>query len=270
VSSATAPSPAPAVRPFGLARADLLKLRKRRGLVITVFLMTIGIEVLIVGITAILHAANPDHHGPVGGVSNLADYTGALAFLGSVAAIVAGTSAGTGDLRAGVFRELVITGRSRLALFAARVGGGLAFLLPFVLVAYAIVAVPAAASSGDLVAPSGSQIVEAGLWIVAASSFYFALGLGLGSLLGSQGPTIGILLAFRFFVQEILASIHYLGWFRGAMPAAAFSNLVPHGLPHLREVDDFHMSAVASVVVLLLWTAAALGIGAWRTATRDV
>ncbi len=37
-----------------------------------------------------------------------------------------GIDAGAGDLSAGVFRDLVVTGRSRLALFASRVPAALA------------------------------------------------------------------------------------------------------------------------------------------------
>ncbi len=39
-------------------------------------------------------------------------------FFGPLAAILIGTEAGAGDISAGVFRDLVVTGRSRLALFA--------------------------------------------------------------------------------------------------------------------------------------------------------
>src|SRR5262249_37244224 len=113
-------APAPGARPYGLVHADWLKLRRRRGLVWTIAIMTVGAETLIYSVLAILHAANPDHHGPAGGTSNLAHGMFMLNLLGGVAATIAGANAGADDLTSGVFRELVVTGRSRLALFAAR------------------------------------------------------------------------------------------------------------------------------------------------------
>jgi hypothetical protein len=57
--------------------------------------------------------------------------------------VIIGAVAGAGDLEADVYRDLVVTGRSRLALYASRIPGGLAFLLPFVVTAYALAAVAA-------------------------------------------------------------------------------------------------------------------------------
>jgi hypothetical protein len=59
---------------------------------------------------------------------------------GAIAAAIVGATAGSGDHDAGVYRDLVITGRSRLALYVSRIPAGLAYLLPFTLGAYAILA----------------------------------------------------------------------------------------------------------------------------------
>ena len=126
--TAAAPT-VPGVRPFGLARADFPKLRKRRGLFWTTTVLIVGPQVIAYGILAILHAANPGHHGPAGGIENLGHGLSVLVLVGSIGAIIAGASAGADDLSSGVFRELVVTGRSRLALFGARIPGGLAFVL---------------------------------------------------------------------------------------------------------------------------------------------
>ena len=62
-------------------------------------------------------------------------------FFGPLAAILIGVEAGTGDASAGVFRDLVVTGRSRLALFASRVPAALALCwLVITGVAYAMLA----------------------------------------------------------------------------------------------------------------------------------
>jgi hypothetical protein len=269
VTAAAAPAP-PRVRPFGPARADFLKLRKRRGLFWTTGALVVGPMIIAYGILLILHAANPDHHGPAGGIENLGHGISVLVLVGSIGAIIAGANAGADDLSSGVFRDLVVTGRSRLALFAARIPGGLAFVLSFVGVAYAIAAVVSVGASGELPAPSLTLVVESGLWVFAELAFYFVLGLGLASLLGSKAYTIGILLAWRTAVSHILVSISALGVYRDMFPDVAFVRLAPSGIEdNVRDIPRLHISLVAAVTVLLLWVAIATALGAWRTATRD-
>jgi hypothetical protein len=257
-------------RPYSLAHADWLKLWKRRGLFWTIFGMTIGAETIAFSVLAILHAANPAHHGPAGGIDNLAHGMFILNLLGAVAATIVGASAGSGDLSAGVFRELVVTGRSRLALFAARIPGGLAFLLPFTAVAYAIAAVVAATANGFLEAPSVTLMTQAGLWVLAEAAFYFLVGLGLASLTGSRAYTIGILLAWRLILGRILMSIGFLGVFREVVPDVSFTRIVPAGVEvSLREGPHVPASLAAAIAVLVIWVAVWLSVGAWRTVTRD-
>ena len=155
MSAVATPVPAPRVRSFGLPRAETLKLRKRRGLVVTVTLLTIAPMIVAYGILIVLHAVNPAHHGPAGGVDNLGNGMSVLVLLGGIAAVIAGANAGAADLSSGVFRELVVTGRSRVALFGARIPGGLLFLLPFTAFAYTLAAVVSGtATAAVTVAPT--------------------------------------------------------------------------------------------------------------------
>jgi hypothetical protein len=256
--------------PRGLVRAEILKLRKRRGLLAMVAAMTVGAAVVTYGVLAILHAANPAHHGPAGGVTNLGHGLFVLATIGAVAATLVGASAGAGDLASGVFRELVVTGRPRLSLYRAKIRGGLLFLLCFVAVGYGIAAVSSVAFAGSLPAPSTSLLVDAGFWLLASCAFYFALALGVASLLGSRSTTIGAVLAFRLAVTPILLSIGPLGVGREVVPAAGLERLAPHALEGFtRQSAKIPMSGAAAFWVLLAWTAVALAVGGWRTATRD-
>jgi hypothetical protein len=259
------------VRPFGLARADLLKLRRRRGLFWTTAGLIVGPMVIAYGILSILHAVNPDHHGPAGGIANLGHGMSVLVLVGSIGAIIAGASAGAGDLSAGVFRELVVTGRSRLALFGARIPGGLAFVLSFAAVAYGISAVVSVAASGDLPRPSATLIVESGLWVFAELAFYSVLAVGLASLTGSRAYTIGILLAWRTAVSHILVSISALGVYRELLPDVPFDRLAPSAVEEFVRDAPSHIgiSVPTSIGVLLLWAAVLTALGAWRTVTRD-
>ena len=59
-----------------------------------------------------------------------------MAEFGFIAAVALGAAAGTTDLTDGMFRHLVITGRSRLALYLARIPAGLAITIPLVALAF--------------------------------------------------------------------------------------------------------------------------------------
>jgi hypothetical protein len=95
-----------------LPRAELLKLRKRRGIVIPAAFLTVGAIAIMFLVIELFHVANSVKYRAAGGTSN---FQHALLLMGQlagmVAAVLVGTSAGTEDLSSGVFRELVATGR---------------------------------------------------------------------------------------------------------------------------------------------------------------
>jgi len=113
-----------------------LELRKRRGLMIVVGVVTTGPTVLILGLRLAFHLFDPAHYGPAGYPGQFSTAASLQAGLGFIAAVVVGATAGTSDLNDGMFRHLVITGRSRLALYLARIPAGLAILLPAVALAF--------------------------------------------------------------------------------------------------------------------------------------
>jgi len=106
-----------------------LELRKRRGLMITVAVMIIAPTVLIMGLRLGFHLFDPAHYGPAGSPSVFNAIANLMAEFGFIVAAVVGAAAATTDLNDGVFRYLVITGRSRLALYLARIPAGLAILI---------------------------------------------------------------------------------------------------------------------------------------------
>src|SRR5262249_4418987 len=255
---------------FPLVRADLLKLRKNRGIVFTAAALTVGTMIVAFTVLEIMHVVNPAHHGPAGGVKNLGDSATTLALIGSVAAVLIGAAAGAGDLGSGVFRELVVTGRSRLALFAARIPGGLGLLVPLVAIAVGIEAAATVGLAGSLAAPSAALLAKTAVWLLFDIAFYFAVALGLASLLGSRTQTIAIMLGWRLAVMPLLLSIKALGVGRDTLPQAAFEHLAPGGIAgSVQQAGSVSMTSATAVVVLLAWTAVALALGAWRTSTRD-
>jgi hypothetical protein len=249
-----------------LVRAELLKLRRRRGLVVLSAALTVLPMLIGFGITGVLHATNPAEHGPAGGLENFQGAIDVLAQLGIITAILIGVTTGAGDLTAGVFKELVITGRSRVALFAARIPAGLLMLLPLLLAALAVAGFCSTAFSGSLPAPSLLDIVAAGAWVALGAALGFAMGLGVASLIGSRAAAITSLLAFQLAISPLLIIAGFLGAARDAVPTAALQRLEPAVLGVKPTVS---MSLVAAILSIATWTVAPLLLGAWRTATRS-
>jgi hypothetical protein len=117
-----------------------MELRKRRGLMISLILVTVGIPTVFLVIRLLLHAFAPNTYGPAGGYAIYTAFvSGVLYVFGFIVAATLGATAGSVDLIEGMFRHLVVTGRSRLALYLARIPAGLAIIVPLVAVGFTIV-----------------------------------------------------------------------------------------------------------------------------------
>jgi hypothetical protein len=152
--AAPAPGPAPGSSPaltrgdrrgswiptWGMVTTRFMELRKRRGLMIALIAVNIGIPVVFLAVRLISHAVAPKSYGPAGGYEIFTTLvTGFMYVFGFIVAAVVGCTAGSVDLTEGMFRHLVITGRSRLALYFARIPAGLAIVISVVAVGYLIV-----------------------------------------------------------------------------------------------------------------------------------
>jgi hypothetical protein len=113
-----------------------LEIRKRRGLMITMVVLIVLPVVLFLGFRLLFHAVDPNTYTPAGNPGVFSGVSNLIAEFGFIAAAALGAAAGTTDLSDGMFRHLVITGRSRLALYLARIPAGLAILLPLVALAF--------------------------------------------------------------------------------------------------------------------------------------
>ncbi len=118
----------------------IMELRKRRGLMIALILVTIGIPTVFLVIRLLAHAIAPKSYGPAGGYDiYTALIAGVIYVFGFIMAATLGCTAGSIDLTEGMFRHLVVTGRSRLALYLARIPAGLAIIVPVVAIGFTIV-----------------------------------------------------------------------------------------------------------------------------------
>jgi hypothetical protein len=120
----------------------IMELRKRRGLMIALAVVNIGIPSLFLVIRLLAHAFAPKSYGPAGGYDIYTNLVaGVMYIFGFIVAATLGCTAGSVDLTEGMFRHLVVTGRSRLALYLARIPAGLAIIVPMVAAGFAIVCI---------------------------------------------------------------------------------------------------------------------------------
>ena len=250
-----------------LVNAELLKLRKRRGLILATFALTVLPMIAAYIILVILHATEPAKHGPPGGLENFSGSMYVLTQLGVVAAILLGATAGAGDLRSGVFRELVVTGRPRLALFAARLPAGLGLAVAAVWAGFTVTAVASTALAGSLQAPGASLLVESAAWLALVVGLALVLTLGVSSAIGSRGTTIGVLVGWQLVLMPFLLQLGTLGSLRELLPAAATERLAPSAL--FDGSPTVPRSVSVAIAVLAAWTLVPLAAGAWRTWARD-
>jgi hypothetical protein len=148
-----------------------MELRKRRGLMVAIVVVTIGIPTVFLAIRLLLHAFDPHSYGPAGGYAIYnALIAGVLYVFGFIVAATLGATAGSIDLSEGMFRHLVVTGRSRLALYLARIPAGLAIVVPLVAIGFIVVctvcvfAAPAQVSYDGATVPGGLTRVGLESW----------------------------------------------------------------------------------------------------------
>jgi hypothetical protein len=184
---------------YRMISTRLAELRGRRGLMITIAVVVIGIPSVFLGIRLIMHAADPKTYAPAGGSDIFtALVAGILYVFGFVVAALLGCTAGSSDLTDGMFRHAVVTGRSRLALYLARIPAGLAIVVSMVGVGFAIVcivctvAAPTSVSYDGVNVPPNLTRSEFVAWSVANAdvvvcSFNYTGSNGLAVPCGPNG-----------------------------------------------------------------------------------
>jgi hypothetical protein len=247
--------------------ADLLRLRKKRGFMALVLAVVMAPLVIWTGYQVIEHASNPAHYGPAGGIHHFVKMLDLLGiFMGPVAAVLIGAEAGAGDLAAGVFRDNVLTGRSRMALFLSRIPAALAVTFAVVGLAYAFGLAVTFGFAGGLATPSLSLILGSAVWLALATGVVCVIAIGLACLTGSRPGTITALIAWELVLSPMLIQSSSLGSARNGLLDGVMLFLKPgpaSGAPTLT------MSVAVAVAVAALWAAVLPALGAWRTQTRD-
>ena len=156
----------------GMIATRVMELRKRRGLMIALSVVNIGFPAVFLLIRLLAHALAPYANPPAGGGDMIFPVlvAGFLPTFGFIVAATVGCTAGSRDLTEGMFRHLVVTGRSRPALYLARLPAGLAIVVPLVAIGYTIVcavcvfAAPAFIDDSNVNIPPGLSRVAFENW----------------------------------------------------------------------------------------------------------
>jgi hypothetical protein len=250
-----------------MVAAELLRLRKKRGFIALVLVAVLAPLVIATGYNVIQHASDPAAHGPAGGINYFGRLLSLLGvFMGPVAAILIGAEAGAGDLAAGVFRDNVLTGRSRTALFLARIPAALVVCLSVTAIGFVVGLAATFGFAGGLATPSASLILESVAWLALANSVVCVIAIGVASLTGSRPGTITALIGWQLVLSPLLVQSSNLGSVRNGLLDGVMLFLKPGpagGAPTIT------MSVAVAVLVIGAWLMALPMLGAWRTRTRD-
>jgi ABC-type transport system involved in multi-copper enzyme maturation permease subunit len=249
--------------------ADFLKLRRKRGTLIWAFVLAVAPIVVFFLVTAIQHSSNPHKYEPAGGLHAFSDGLRVLAlFFGPLAAILIGVEAGTGDASAGVFRDLVVTGRSRLALFASRVPAALAVCWTVILIGFALLVAGVFVFASNLPTPGTSLILNGLGFALLATGVLCVVAVGFASLTTSKPASITALIGWQLVASPLIANISSLGSAREGILSQALAHFSPVHIDGGRGAT-VTLSQGTAILVTAAWLAVFLALGAWRTSRMD-
>lgn len=250
--------------------ADLLKLRKKRGTVIWALVLALAPVVIYFAVRAAQHSAEPLSKPPAGGMPGFIDALRIVAlFGGPLAAILIGAEAGASDAAAGVFRDLVVTGRDRVALFTTRVPAAIVLAWTVIGASYALVVIGTFAFASGAPNPSGAQLLNGLGFSLLSTGVICAVAVGFASLTTSRPAALTALIGWHMVASPILANIESLGDVRRGLVSQAIAHFSPVNLGDGGHGAAVSMSAGTAIVVMVLWVAVFLALGAWRTRAMD-
>ena len=248
-----------------LVGAEILKLRRRRGTMIWTALLTIGSVADHGDRPARAARCQPGQARPAGGTENLKNLAFLLGGLGTVAAILIGSAAGTQDASAGVFRDLVVTGRPRRTLIRralSRARWPCSDRCSWSRMRSASSSTYAFA--GDRPGPTGSEVGHYAAYLALIGAVNIGVAIGLAAFASSR-VVVGVLIAWNAIVSHILISIH-------ASAARASSSTWRRrntSCPAASTTPRSSCPAATALFVLAAWVLVFQAAGRWWTERRD-
>lgn len=240
-----------------LIRMDLLKLWRRRGLMGIAMLIAVGSVGVIFAVLAVRHAANPRHVGPAGGINNFQNATDFVGLIAVVIAAMIGVTAGAGDAELGVLRDLISTGRSRLALFGSRATAAVAATLAILGASLLVATACSIVLAGAARVPSLSMIVQRDAAVLGFGAAAALVCAGVATFVRSRGPLMASVIALGVLISRLLLQVSFLGALREVLPLAVFERMAGDALSGL------HYPLGVAITVAVAWALVALAAGGW-------
>ena len=226
------------------------------------FLSTIAIAVLgvitLAVVRTIVNARDPETHPSIGGAIFVDQAGGLIFFAGVLGGVLIGALAGSYDVARGTMRYLVMTGVSRIAIYAARSAALLLVVFAALVPALSLMLVLAF----TLPQPESQGVdphdLLATLWAITLfAGVYTLISMGIGSLLRSNGAAVTIALLINFALTPALFVV--------ALWSEKVANLaLPAALGTLTGDDDSEIGYGLATVAVLAWLALFLGAGLAR------
>ena len=243
---------------LNVVRMDVLKLRRRRGLIAIALVIALVPLTVYFAVNAARHGADPSHVAPAGGVKPFgmsSDFLGGT--LGFVIAAMLGVTAGAGDAELGVLRDLVATGRSRVALFVSRSVAAVPITVGVLAAALVLDTACSVALAGSAHTPSLSDIVRRDASVLAFGALVTVFSAGVSTFVRSRGPMMVSLITFGVLISQLLLPATILGNLRAVLPLAEFERMAGTATAGL------HVSVAVALAALAAWAVAALVAGSW-------
>lgn len=236
----------------GLASADLLKLRRRRGLWYTCLLLPAAVVLLVV-VLAVTGVADQK-----GGTKFADDMTSALSVIGTILAVLVGARTGSEEHAAGTLRYQLLTGIPRSRLYTGKAVATMLAVLPIAVIPAAAIVIGALVTPLDGAGSLGAGDVAFTFWnLLVPVEVYGLIAFGVGGLMRSTGPAITIALLLNLLGLQLIAVLTLISdWFRHVVLSVGVDRLT---------FNDLHgndkISLGSAIIVTLAWVGVWVGAG---------
>ena len=257
------------VRKMNIFEASVYTLRHRRGLYVFAFMLSFGIIFIVSLVIMLLHLTDPSKFTTLGGLDKFGALSTIIAFFTSVAGVVLGATAGASDLSIGVLRNLVATGRSRIALFASGLLASVRVIFELMIVTLLAFGVASYFSRPNHSALTFSIMLRVDLWVILDVLTWTIISFGIANLFSSRSIAIGVILVGDLVLGGILSSFSsYPGW-RQAFVGVTLRQIMPAALQPGATTNRIETGWQA-IIVIVLWLGVALFLGARRAQKREL
>lgn len=240
-----------------LVEADVLKVRRRRGLWWSAMLIPPGLVALVALLGALI--SNSDIQG---GAQFARDSRAAVAFVLGIISALVGARMGADEHALGTFRYQVLTGRPRVQLFASKAAALLVIVTLATLAATTVVAL------GSLLPPTdgpGMGLKDLGkafwdAWVPGA--VYGCLALGVGALIRATGGAIALSLILQFAGISLFLALTLID---DSLKYLILSSALDRVTEDSITDPDYHLALGGAIACIALWVGGFLTAGAVRT-----